>query len=55
MALGGWMAGAIDDWSGSYRAAFATGVLWNAINAAIVLALLLRRHGRFTRAEKVAG
>ena len=55
MALGGWMAGAIDDWSGSYRAAFATGVLWNAINAAIVLALLLRRHGRFTRAETVAG
>lgn len=50
MALGGWMAGAIDDWTGSYRAAFANGVLWNAINAAIVLALLLRRRGQFTPA-----
>ena len=46
MALGGWMAGAIDDWAGSYRAAFANGVLWNAINAAIVLALLLRRRAQ---------
>ena len=50
MALGGWMAGAIDDWTGSYQAAFAAGVLWNAINAAIVLALLLNRGGRITRA-----
>ncbi len=50
MALGGWMAGAVDDWTGSYRAAFANGVLWNAINAAIVLALLLRRRGPFTPA-----
>ena len=45
MALGGWMAGAIDDWAGSYRAAFANGVLWNAINGAIVLTLLLRQRG----------
>lgn len=45
MALGGWMAGAIDDWAGNYRAAFANGVLWNAINGAIVLTLLLRRRG----------
>ena len=43
MAVGGWMAGAIDDWAGSYRIAFANGVLWNAINVAIVLALLLLR------------
>lgn len=50
MALGGWMAGAINDWSGGYRAAFAHGILWNAINAAIVLALLLRRRGQFTPA-----
>jgi MFS family permease len=58
MALGGWMAGAIDDWTGSYRAAFAAGVLWNAINAAIVLALLLRRRGGLTPAlptERFAG
>ncbi len=45
MAAGGWMAGAIDDWAGSYRAAFANGVLWNAINGAIVLTLLLRQRG----------
>ena len=46
MALGGWMAGAIDDWTGSYRASFAAGVLWNALNAAIVLGLLLRQRWR---------
>ena len=45
MALGGWAAGAIDDWSGSYRISFAAGVLWNALNGAIVLTLLLRRRG----------
>ena len=47
MALGGWMAGAIQDWSGTYSAAFAHGVLWNALNGAIVVSLfLLRRRGR---------
>ena len=46
MAAGGWMAGAIDDWTGSYRAAFGVGVLWNALNTAIILALLLRRRWR---------
>ena len=55
MAIGGWMAGAIDDWAGSYRAAFANGVLWNAINAAIVLALLLHRRGRVSPALHTAG
>ncbi len=43
MALGGWMSGEIYDLTGSYRAAFANGVLWNAINVAIVLFLLSRR------------
>ena len=43
MALGGWMSGVIDDWTGSYHAAFVNGVLWNALNAAIVVVLLLRR------------
>ncbi|GAC1339445.1 MAG: MFS transporter [Acetobacteraceae bacterium] len=43
MALGGWMSGAIFDWTGSYRAAFANGVLWNALNCGIVVVLLLRR------------
>lgn len=46
MALGGWMAGAIDTWTGSYRAAFAAGTLSNAINVAIVLALILLRRPR---------
>jgi MFS family permease len=43
MALGGWMSGAIFDWSGSYRAAFLNGLAWNVLNGGIVLWLLLRR------------
>jgi MFS family permease len=45
MALGGWMSGAIFDLTGSYRAAFANGVVWNMANAAITGWLLLRRRG----------
>jgi MFS family permease len=44
MALGGWMSGEIFDLTGSYRAAFANGVAFNAVNAAIAL-WLLRRAG----------
>ncbi|MBV8869129.1 MAG: MFS transporter, partial [Acetobacteraceae bacterium] len=43
MALGGWMSGAIFDLAGSYRAAFANGVLWNGLNLAVALLLLVRR------------
>ena len=43
MALGGWMSGAIFDLTGSYRAAFANGVGWNALNLAIAVFLLSRR------------
>jgi MFS family permease len=46
MALGGWMSGKIFDLTGSYQAAFANGVLWNVLNGAIVLFLLLRANGR---------
>jgi MFS family permease len=46
MALGGWMSGAIYDLTGSYRAAFANGVAWNALNLAIAMFLLSRGRGR---------
>jgi MFS family permease len=42
MALGGWMSGALFDWTGSYRAAFINGIAWNALNLGICLYLLLR-------------
>jgi len=42
MALGGWMSGAIFDFAGSYRAAFANGFLWNLLNIAIIGWLLIR-------------
>ena len=44
MALGGWMSGAIFDLTGSYWQAFANGLLWNLLNGAIALFLLLRRN-----------
>ncbi|HMO46477.1 MAG TPA: MFS transporter [Rubrivivax sp.] len=42
MALGGWMSGAIFDWTGSYRAAFVNGIAWNLLNLSICVFLLLR-------------
>jgi MFS family permease len=42
MAIGGWMSGAIFDVTGSYRAAFVNGILWNLVNVSIA-AWLLRR------------
>jgi MFS family permease len=45
MAVGGWMSGAIFDWTGSYNAAFINGIAWNLLNVAIA-AWLLRRPGR---------
>jgi MFS family permease len=42
MALGGWMAGAIFDATGSYQAAFLNGLAWNLLNMAIMTWLLLR-------------
>ena len=43
MALGGWMSGAIFDWTGSYDAAFVNGILWNLLNMAIAIWLLRRQ------------
>ena len=42
MALGGWMSGVIYDMTGSYRAAFANGLAWNALNLLIALFFLSR-------------
>jgi hypothetical protein len=41
MSFGGWISGVIFDATGSYAAAFANGVAWNAVNLAIVLGLLM--------------
>ncbi|HEY8047642.1 MAG TPA: MFS transporter [Ramlibacter sp.] len=40
MALGGWLSGAVFDWTGSYRAAFVNGIGWNLLNITIVSFLL---------------
>jgi MFS family permease len=45
MALGGWMAGAIFDATGSYQAAFLNGLAWNLLNMSIMAWLLLRTRG----------
>ncbi|WP_312015703.1 MFS transporter [Bradyrhizobium liaoningense] len=42
MSFGGWISGVIFDATGSYAAAFANGVAWNALNIAIVVMLLIR-------------
>jgi MFS family permease len=46
MALGGWMSGAIFDATGSYKAAFVNGILWNLVNVSIALWLLRRSIAR---------
>jgi MFS family permease len=43
MALGGWLAGALYDYFGSYVPAFATGIGANVINLFLIGTLLLRR------------
>ncbi|MBR0994171.1 MFS transporter [Bradyrhizobium japonicum] len=42
MSFGGWVSGVIFDATGSYAAAFANGVAWNAVNISIVVTLLIR-------------
>jgi MFS family permease len=46
MALGGWLAGAIYDWTGSYAAALVNGIGWNVANMAITGWLLQRKRRR---------
>jgi len=50
MALGGWMSGIIFDHAGSYRLAFLNGLIWNVVNALIVLWLILRPARRLAAA-----
>ncbi len=50
MALGGWMSGVVFDLTGSYRAAFVNGLLWNLVNLSIVIWLLRRSRARFVAA-----
>lgn len=58
MAFGGWVSGAIFDYTGSYHAAFANGLAWNLLNVAIVAWLLLasrpKKQGTSTRAPAAA-
>jgi MFS family permease len=46
MGLGGWIAGAIFDFTGSYRAAFVNVMAWNLLNMAIAIWLLRRSQMR---------
>ncbi|MDA7423259.1 MFS transporter [Thalassococcus lentus] len=45
MALGGWLSGAIYDWTGSYQWAFINGIVWNGLNIAIMIVVLVRSAG----------
>ena len=50
MAFGGWMSGAVFDLTGSYKAAFVNGILWNLLNMSIAGWLLWRSGFRRARA-----
>ena len=43
MSFGGWISGAIFDWTGSYQAAFLNGIGWNLVNVTIVAYLMWNR------------
>jgi MFS family permease len=50
MSFGGWISGAIFDATGSYSAAFANGLAWNALNITVILLLLMRARQRLAMA-----
>jgi hypothetical protein len=50
MALGGWVSGQIYDLTGSYHWAFVNGIVWNGLNVAIMLWLLMRSKPRMPQA-----
>jgi MFS family permease len=51
MAFGGYFSGVIFDWTSSYRMAFLNGVIWNAINLAVVGWLFWRRRRLTLKAQ----
>jgi len=51
MALGGWLSGAIYDWTGSYTLAFVNGIGWNLLNVVIVAGILLSARNKGGRAQ----
>jgi MFS family permease len=51
MSFGGWISGVIFDATGSYAAAFANGMAWNALNVVIMLSLLIRARGRSAKVD----
>ena len=51
MALGGYLSGAIFDVTGSYRAAFVNGILFNLVTVSIAAFLLARSTGRLAFAR----
>lgn len=51
MALGGYLSGAIFDVTGSYRAAFVNGILFNLVTVSIAVFLLRRSTGRLAFAR----
>jgi MFS family permease len=46
MALGGWMSGVVFDLTGSYKAAFINGILFNFVNLSIATWLMRRTQAR---------
>jgi MFS family permease len=50
MSFGGWVSGVIFDATGSYAAAFMNGLVWNALNIVIMVALLIRARQRLALA-----
>jgi MFS family permease len=46
MAGGGWLGGALFDWTGSYRGAFINGIAFKLLNGAVVRWLLTRQNRR---------
>jgi MFS family permease len=50
MSFGGYISGVIFDATGSYAAAFANGLAWNALNISIMLLLLMRARRRLVMA-----